>query len=1124
MTVGYWLPIVVLPADWKMWSDSSLTMVLAHETEHVRRRDTWIALLATLNCAVYWFHPVAWFIRRRLANLAEQVCDDAVIRATGSRNEYAQNLLDIASRLSAGSGRVRPVRPVGVAMARKANVVERIEAILDNDRPLSRRIGAAGALLLVGIMAPVVFLAAGLRPTTPTVAAEPAATTVKSEKVADSKLPATSLQGRVVMAGDGSPVAGAEVRLLIWRPMGLGRKTAGLDEKTATTNEKGQFEFKELGKGRFILAAYYQNLASRTKLHIGYEAKAGEDSIVLKLRKAPSLKVKVVARADAKPIKGATVSLVWTDVKRDHLTDADGEVLINGLTSEVWTIEACAKGFAVDKQALNLSGTGTASVTAKLAPGVELFGVVCDEAGKGLPEVGIDVFPSGLNGGQIAYMKTDADGKYRFEYLPIAGFTLMLQKEGYAESRPDVAITAAAGGRQELNLTLHRRPDGGSVRGTVVDKDGKPVAGASVVNRGGSSDELHKTMTDAQGRYRLDDVYHNLFIKAKRFAPQHLEFKPGDREHPAEVNVTLSAGHRIRGRVVNEQGQALAGVQVVYAHGNGFPGIDFGGGTTTDAEGHFEFDSLPAEPPFALNKEGYSPMEDVKLPLDGEKEVVVAMRGAGVIRGRVVDDKTGTPLSTFVVHARGIRGEKFATRDGTFRIGELVRDATLQVMVEADGYDRSVVRRVVAVADSEAKPVEFRLAPIDASSLLTIAGRLVDERARPRAGAELGLIVASKRPFPRDQFPFTWPMIHSGQIESKDLVLQFLTAITDSDGRFRFTQVRAGGDIELAYWGEGVSQNRREHIERLSPKEQGDLTIISKTPGVVRGAIDRKAYPAVSEIMLSAYLDSEVGRASLGNNSYEMRNVPAGRYELQVYGPIRPSGRGDGKNAWDVLKRIPIEVKSGVTLTVDLGPDPDASQPAKGGETESGRLISGVGVNSNSGLVGEITLDEKNATKPEKPGTSDGGSKSSTDAANAKVSGKVIDESGRAVDGAEVWLRVQVHFQYAKADSQGQFSLEVPSAWLAELQRPRMPFTVWAYAAGHQLCIGKAVLSTSASNLTIRLAPASDTSFVVSDPEGRPCAAPWSSPTTSETAEGTMSFRQTSCWPALGLARTRKAE
>ena len=504
------------------------------------------------------------------------------------------------------------------------------------------------------------------------------------------------------------------------------------------TNAEGQFEFTKLTEGRYVLAAYCGNLSSRSKLYQGYDAKAGEESIVLRLHEAPSLKVKVVARADGKPIQGATVRLVWTDAKADHLSDANGEVLINGLTAETWTIEALARGFAVEKQVVNLSGTETASVTAKLAPGVELFGVVRDAAGKGLPDVGIAVLPSGLRGGRIAYMKTDADGKYRFQYLPIAGLTLSLQKEGYATVRPDVDIAAAAGGRQELNLTLPRRPDGGSVRGTIVDKDGKPIEGASVVNRGGSSYELrHQTTTDAQGRFRLDDIYKEtdrsvLLIKAKRFAPQNLEFKPGDREHPAELNVTLAAGHRIRGRVVNEQGQALAGVCVDYQFNR--INYDFARGTDTDAEGHFEFDSLPADTQFALSKEGYSRMYDVQLPLDGEKEVSVTMRSAGVIRGRVVDDKTGKPLSPFTVRvtfspdhrpgdpsgagilsgAAATGGEKFARRDGTFRIGEIMRDLPLQVTVEAEGYDRTVVRRVVA--DSDAKPVEFRLARIDASN------------------------------------------------------------------------------------------------------------------------------------------------------------------------------------------------------------------------------------------------------------------------------------------------------------------------------------------------------------------------------------------------------------------------
>ena len=104
------------------------------------------------------------------------------------------------------------------------------------------------------------------------------------------------------MADDGKPVAGAEVRLLIWKH--------GYDTKTATTNAEGQFEFKGLAEGKYTLAAYYQNLSSRGKRYQGYEVKAGEDSIVLKLHAAPSLKVKVVARgrqADPRGDRGARV-------------------------------------------------------------------------------------------------------------------------------------------------------------------------------------------------------------------------------------------------------------------------------------------------------------------------------------------------------------------------------------------------------------------------------------------------------------------------------------------------------------------------------------------------------------------------------------------------------------------------------------------------------------------------------------------------------------------------------------------------------------------------------------------------------------------------------------------------
>ena len=68
--------------------------------------------------------------------------------------------------------------------------------------------------------------------------------------------------------------------------------------------------------------------------------------------------------------------------------------------------------------------------SAQLVPGVEMFGVVRDEAGKGLPKTGIDVFPPGMNGSQIEYMETAADGSYRFSHLPVGAFDVDRVEKG----------------------------------------------------------------------------------------------------------------------------------------------------------------------------------------------------------------------------------------------------------------------------------------------------------------------------------------------------------------------------------------------------------------------------------------------------------------------------------------------------------------------------------------------------------------------------------------------------------------------------------------------------------------------------------------------------------------------
>ena len=105
VTIGLLAPRVILPGSWLAWSPEMLAAVLAHERAHAARRDPLIAVIARLNLAVFWFHPLAWWLERRLATLAEHACDDAALTKV-TRRQYADTLLDIAATVRRHQGRL----------------------------------------------------------------------------------------------------------------------------------------------------------------------------------------------------------------------------------------------------------------------------------------------------------------------------------------------------------------------------------------------------------------------------------------------------------------------------------------------------------------------------------------------------------------------------------------------------------------------------------------------------------------------------------------------------------------------------------------------------------------------------------------------------------------------------------------------------------------------------------------------------------------------------------------------------------------------------------------------------------------------------------------------------------
>ena len=64
--------------------DAHLEAILAHEVWHVRRRDNLAAAIHMVVEALFWFHPLVWWIGARLVEERERACDEEVV-ATGRR-------------------------------------------------------------------------------------------------------------------------------------------------------------------------------------------------------------------------------------------------------------------------------------------------------------------------------------------------------------------------------------------------------------------------------------------------------------------------------------------------------------------------------------------------------------------------------------------------------------------------------------------------------------------------------------------------------------------------------------------------------------------------------------------------------------------------------------------------------------------------------------------------------------------------------------------------------------------------------------------------------------------------------------------------------------------------------
>lgn len=185
---GIFRPILLLPEGiQEHLTPAQLEAIIAHELCHIRRRDNLGATIHMLVEAVFWFHPLVWWIRTRLVEEREQACDEEVLRLGSEPRTYGQGILKVCELY---------LKSPAACMAgvSGANLKRRIEAIMKNRSVPGLNFGKKLLLAVAGMLIASAPLIVGLAraQTTPRPAFDMASLTEAPSGVPPAGLSTTS--------------------------------------------------------------------------------------------------------------------------------------------------------------------------------------------------------------------------------------------------------------------------------------------------------------------------------------------------------------------------------------------------------------------------------------------------------------------------------------------------------------------------------------------------------------------------------------------------------------------------------------------------------------------------------------------------------------------------------------------------------------------------------------------------------------------------------------------------------------------------------------------------------------------------------------------------------------------
>lgn len=137
MIIGILQPVILVPSGALTGlSPFCIKAILAHELMHARRHDYLVNLLQSAIEAIFFFHPLVWWLSHAARVEREVLCDEGAVQLINDRVGYARALVELAS------SRHAPLAPAMTDISLKL----RIKRLISQPRTSAGR-GLAGLIV-----------------------------------------------------------------------------------------------------------------------------------------------------------------------------------------------------------------------------------------------------------------------------------------------------------------------------------------------------------------------------------------------------------------------------------------------------------------------------------------------------------------------------------------------------------------------------------------------------------------------------------------------------------------------------------------------------------------------------------------------------------------------------------------------------------------------------------------------------------------------------------------------------------------------------------------------------------------------------------------------------------------